>query len=516
VTIVTPLLARPLEGGVFLGKPRCGPCSPEDAQDGRLLPLLLQAQSSGVTVSVHGSVSVNQGTGQLTASFHEAPRLPFEDLAITLGGGPRAPLTNPSVCGVPLMGLTQLVPYSGPAVESASVPFRLAECQAPRFRPAFVAGTTDNRASRMTTFRMTFSRSDADEAFTGVTVRLAPGLTARLAAVGPCPEPLARAAQCSVQSEIGSITIAVGLGSEPYYVRGRVYLTGPYGGGPFGLSIVVPVTAGPLNLGTLNVRAVIEVNPTTAALTIRSDPWPQSIDGIPLQLKMVHVAIDRDGLVVNPTSCDRTAVMATLASAQGAMVTVSSPFQAARCESLHFAPKLTVLTHAYATKMFGAYLHPQQLAPRLTALREACPGAVFEADPKDCPASAGRAVVTTPLLREALSGNVYVVSWGASATPELGIVLRGEGVALRLVGQVSVKRGIVALAFRSLPDVPVSTIDLVLPSGRNSLLVPKHQVSLRAMCRRRLILRVAIAAQNGATLAQHTPIAVSGCRRRAT
>ena len=106
------------------------------------------------------------------------------------------------------------------------------------------------------------------------------------------------------------------MGNDPFTVTGgKVYITDPYEGAPFGLSIVNPAKAGPFVLQEgrpVVVRAKIEVNPITAALTVTTDPpgsphaIPTIIDGIPLQIKHVNVNINRPGFTFNPTNCTPT------------------------------------------------------------------------------------------------------------------------------------------------------------------------------------------------------------------
>ncbi len=537
VKIATPLLSSPLEGQVFLGEPQCAPCTPADAQEGRLVRVLVQAQGSGITVKLAGSGSIEQSTGQLTVTFDEGPQLPFEELTLTLDGGANAPLANPSTCGLPLSASSQLTPYSSETpAEPSSQPFTVGGCPPAQFHPSFLAGTTNNQAGAFSPLTVTLARTDQDEDIEQVTVQLPPGLLGILAKVPLCAEAQARAGACAPQSEIGSVTVGAGPGAEPVFLGGHVYLTGPYEGAPFGLAIVVPAIAGPFDLGTIDVGARIEVDPRTAALTISSDPLPQQLDGIPLQLKTVNLDIDRAGLVVNPTDCRALGIHGTLQSSDGAVASVSSSFQAANCATLPFKPWLSGLTHAHTSKADGAYLHmrlqsapgqanvadvkidvPRRLPVRLTTLQHACLAAVLEANPAGCPAASvvGSVTVITPVLRHALVGPVYLVSHGGAASPGLELVLQGEGVTVDVVGQTTIRHGVISAAFSALPDVPISTLGLVFGAGPHSLLAANLRANAHGiLCGQSLAMATAITGQNGAVRRQTTKLAVLGCPKR--
>jgi hypothetical protein len=536
VRITTPILSSPLEGQIFLGEPECHPCTPAQAQEGKLIRLQLQAQDSGVTVKLEGSASIDQATGQLTVTFRESPQLPFEDVKLTLNGGSRAPLANASTCGVPLAASSSLTPYSSETpAQPSSEPFELSGCSPPRLQPSFIAGTTNNQAGGFSSLTLTLSRTDQDEDLQSLSVHIPPGLLGMVSKVQLCPQAQAQAGACGAQSEIGSATVGAGPGPEPVFVNGSVYLTGPYEGAPFGLSIVVPATVGPFDLGTIVVGAKIDVNPTTVALTITSGPLPQSLDGIPLQIKTVNLDIDRGGFMLNPTDCQPLAFEGTVQSSQSLAAPVSSRFQAANCAALALKPKLSGLTHAKTSKPNGAYLHvrifslpgqaniaklkvdlPRQLTPRLSTLQHACLATVIEADPAGCPAASvvGSVTIITPLLRQPLVGPVYVVSHGHAATPDLEFVVQGEGVTVDVVGRTSIQHGILTSAFSSLPDVPFSTLGLVLTDGPHSLFAANLPTRAgRSMCGQSLEMPTEITGQNGAVLKQTTKLGVYGCPR---
>ena len=61
------------------------------------------------------------------------------------------------------------------------------------------------------------------------------------------------------------MTVGVGAVPDPFYLNsGKVFLTGPYKGAPYGLDIQVPAVAGPFDLGVVEVKAALFVDPVTA------------------------------------------------------------------------------------------------------------------------------------------------------------------------------------------------------------------------------------------------------------
>jgi hypothetical protein len=541
--ITTPDLALPLDGEVFLGAPLCGPCTPADAKEGRMVRLYLQAIGEGhdgITVKLKGTGSIDQRTGRLTTSFTENPQLPFNHLKLELTGGPRATLANPRTCG-PAVTEADLKPWSSPFVldSTPSSAFEVTGCPPAQFAPSFTAGATSNQAGGFSPFTLAFGRSDADGFLDGYQQRMPPGLLGMLSSVSLCPEPQASKGACGPESLIGHVQVLTGPGANPFLVTGgKVFITGPYKGAPYGLSIVVPAKAGPYTLsgttgeGTVVVRAAITIDPTTAALTVTADPLPTMLDGIPLQLKVVNVTIDRPGFTFNPTDCNPLSIAATMSSTEGQIAQVSSPFQVTNCAGLVFKPQFKVSTSGHTSRAGGASLDaklsypagalhkyaniarvkvslPKQLPSRLTTLQKACAAATFEANPAGCPAASivGTARATTPVLGAALSGPVYFVSHGGEEFPSLIVVLQGEGVRVDLVGSTFIsKAGITSSTFKTIPDVPVSTFELYLPEGKFSALAANGN-----LCKSTLKMPTEFVAQNGAVIHESTPIAVTGC-----
>lgn len=552
VRIKTPLLTNPLEGAVYLASQNENPF-------GSLVAVYIVAEDreSGVLLKLPGEVHLTD-TGGLVSSFTNSPQVPFEDAELHFFGGEHAPLATPPHCGTYTTNAT-FTPWSGgePATSQSRFEITSGPHRSPcpgdslPFAPSLTGGTTNVNAASFSPLTTTISREDGNQNMQSVRLQMPAGLEGILAGVKLCPEQQANEGTCGAESLIGETTVSAGVGSDPVSVKGgRVYITEKYGGAPFGLSIVNPVKAGPFDLehdtsslsnqppcDCVVVRAKIDIDPHTAALTVTTDPTgshsiPHLIDGIPVQIKGVNVTISRPSFVFNPTNCSPLALTGTIAGDEGASAPVSVPFQVANCAVLQFKPKFSASTSGHTSKANGAslsvrltYPHarfgsqanvakvkvdlPKQLPSRLTTLQKACLAAVFEANPANCPAASivGHAKVLTPLLPVPLTGPAYFVSHGGEAFPDLVMVLQGYGVTVDLVGTTFIsKKGITSSTFKSTPDVPFSSFELNLPQGRYSALAVNGN-----LCKAKLAMPTAFVAQNGAQIHQATKISVTGC-----
>jgi hypothetical protein len=542
VEITTPLLENPLRGGVYLAQQ--GNLAGNGSNPfGSLLALYLTVKDpqSGVLVKLAGEVTPDPTTGQLVTRFLDNPQVPFDSLKLSFFAGPRAAIVNPPLCGSYTTS-TEMTPWSDGAPTTPSWTFQInsgpggSPCTATQlFDPQLVSGTESNQAGAFSPFSLTFDRSDGEQNLARIQVTTPPGLLGSLTNVALCGEPQSQQGTCESESEIGTVTVGVGAGSNPYYVTGKAYLTGSYNGAPYGLSFVVPAIAGPLNLGTVVVRAAVNVNPSTAALTVTSEPLPQILQGVPLHIRAVNVTMNREHFIFNPTDCDPQSINATLTSALGASVPVSTRFQATNCTSLAFTPKFTVTTSGKTSRAGGASLDariqvpagglqaniarvkvelPKALPSRLTTLQKACTAQVFEANPAACPSASlvGYAKASTPLLPVMLTGPAYFVSHGGEAFPSLIVVLQGYGVRVDLVGATFIsKKGITSSTFASVPDVPVTTFELYLPEGPYSALAANGD-----LCKQTLKMGTELLAQDGASIHESTPIGITACIKAKT
>jgi hypothetical protein len=548
VEVHTPLLEHPLTGGVFLAQQGNLPGNGSNPF-GSLLALYIQLHDpySGVLVKLAGEVKPDPATGQLVTTFLDNPQVPFDSLKLSFFGGPRAALVNPPLCGT-YTTETEMTPWSGGAAATPAWSFAIASgpggspCVASEpFDPGLVSGTTSNQAGGYTPFSLTFDRSDGEQNMSRLQVTTPPGLLGSLTGVALCGEPQASQGTCGPESLIGHVTVGVGAGSNPFYVTGQVFLTGSYNGAPYGLAFVVPAVAGPLNLGTVVVRAAVNVDPHTAALTVTSEPLPQILQGVPLHIRAVNVTLDRERFVFNPTNCNQLSIQAHMTSALGSSSSVGTHFQATDCAALSFHPKFSVTTSGKTSRANGASLDarlvepgaggqsvlatnggqaniarvkvelPKALPSRLTTLQKACTAQVFEANPANCPAASrvGYAKATTPILPVALTGPAYFVSHGGEAFPSLIVVLQGYGVRVDLVGATFIsKQGITSSTFGAVPDVPVASFELYLPEGPYSALAANGN-----LCQKQLKMPTEMLAQDGAVIHQSTPIGITGCKK---
>lgn len=551
VEVETPLLeGRVLRGDVFVA-------TPHDNPFGTLIALYMTIKDPerGVNVGLAGKVTpIESGpeAGRIEASFDNLPQLPFSHFRFHFRGGTRSALSTPPRCGTYATEAT-FTPWADPgSTFTTTSSFEVTEgpggtpCPPAGplpLAPSLEAGTTRSQAGSYSPFVMNLTRGDGQQQITRLDSILPPGVTGKIAGVAQCPEAAISAARshsgtgelaspsCPAASRIGSLTAGAGVGSALTYVRGSLYLAGPYEASPLSIVAITPAVAGPFDLGTVVIREGLDLNPLSAEVEVKgsaTETIPTFLHGIPLQLRDLRVAIDRDQFTLNATGCDPRTVKATLTGSEGASASVGAPYQASGCAALAFKPKLS-LSLKGSTKRNGHPTLHSVLRPRagdanigravvmlppseqIDALHVSTPCTRVQFNANQCPPVSvlGTARAYSPLLDQPLEGPVYFRSNGSERElPDVIADLHGQ-FRIILVGFIDSVHSRLRTTFASVPDAPVSKFELTLKGGKKGFLVNN-----RSLCgKRKLRTHLAFTAQNGRSYTTNPPIGTS-CKKK--
>ncbi len=561
LTIHTPILPadHQPEGHIYVAKQRDNPFG-----NFLSLYLVIEEPERGILVKIPGKVDLDPVTGQITTSFDRLPQLPVSDLQLSLKGGVRAALVNPSTCGTktitakffswqdpntphPVTSSYQVThkPDGSPCVNS------LGER---RFRPTLDAGTTRNTAGSYSPFAMRLTRTDEDQELSHLGVTLPPGLAAKFAGVTICSDAAIAQAEsrtatgdgaleqaapsCPASSLIGATDVGAGVGVPLTYVPGNVYLAGPYKGAPISIVAITPTVVGPFDLGVIAVRTALDVNPVTAQGSARTNPLPQIIQGIPVRIRDLRLHLDRRDFILNPTSCAEKQIDASVTGTGGdigspaddTVAELTQRFWAADCASLGFKPRLALRlfggTHrgahprlravvtfpkrgSYANTAAASVALPRSEFLENAHIKSVCTRVQF-AD-KACPADSiyGHVRAKTPLFDQPLQGPIYLRS-SSHRLPDLVAVLKGpasQPVEVELDGRIDSVRGGIRNTFAIVPDAPVDWAVFAFWGGKKGLLVNSTN-----LCTRPHRATARFRAQNGRKILLH-PKVRSACRK---
>lgn len=556
-TPILPATAQP-EGHIYIAKQVDNPF-----HNFLSIYLAIEEPDRGILVKLPGKVDLDPATGQITTTFDEVPQFPVSDMQMTLKGGVRAGLVEPSTCGEKTITaeffswqdpLTPHVVRSSYEVtekpDGSPCVNNLGERP---FRPSLEAGTANNTAGKYAPFAFRLTRSDDDQEFSQVGVTMAKGLTGKLAGVGRCTDAgIAQATSrtgpgegaleegdpsCPASALIGSTDVGAGVGVPLTYVPGKVYLAGPYQGAPLSIVVITPAVVGPFDLGVIAVRTALRLDPETAQVSAFSDPFPQIYQGIPVRIRDIRLNLDRPDFTLNPTSCAEKQIGAHVTGTGGDVgstaddtgADLTNRFQAADCASLRFGPRLHFRlvggTHRGAHPSLRALLRGRNDDANIAGASVALPHSEFldqghiktvctrvQFVAKQCPPGSvyGQVIAHTPLFEEPLSGPAYLRS-SSHQLPDLVVVLQGPAslpIEVDLVGRVDSLRGGIRNTFEVVPDAPVDTFRLEMLGGKKGLLI--NSTDLCAKVNRAI---TKFKAQNGRQIVLH-PVMRASCGKK--
>ncbi|MDQ8047076.1 MAG: hypothetical protein REI11_20890, partial [Patulibacter sp.] len=473
---------------------------------GHIARVFLHAQGvdyPSVHVKLVGTVDVDASTGTTTATFTNAPEVPFSEFDVTFQGGTTPALTMPRTCGTPA-GSASLAPYTGAAAATANATLTInASCaDSTTFAPTLGTTISPTKAGATSTLTTTVTVPERNRYLDHLVLNLPGGLLANINGAPRCSIADANASACAAATKIGSVTAKAGQGTTPGTFTGSLYLTdSPAPGDVVGIAVDLPAVVGPVDLGHVVTIADVTLRPADYGIDVTANV-PTDVKGIPLVLRSLTLTVDKAGFLTNPASCSASTITSSLHGVGGSTATPSVPFTATNCDQLGFSPTVAFTgapaaaggASAFTTKITAPASAP---GSEQAALKKAvvdlptgvslsasinsdgtlagCTDTQFAqtsfADPT-CPAGSaiGTSRIDVPQVGT-LTGNVYL----AQTTPSgaiAGLFLDAksstfDGVRVKLAGRVDVDATTrkTTATFDNAPAVAFTNLELTLRGG---------------------------------------------------
>ena len=424
VAFDNPLLGT-VPGDVYFGR------SPGDPYR-----LLIIGRKAGVTVKIKASVRPDDDTGQITTIFDNLPKVPFTKFNLMFNGGPRGVVVTPPACGT-YGGSITATPYSGGPPQTPTASFVISDdglggC-APKETPSIAGKMSSTQALGSGTLDLDIQRDVASRRPKQLDVALPPGLVGKVFSVPMCPTAKAQVGDCPSASRIGSVTTVVGSGPLPITLRGTVYLGTGTSTAIARIWLDIPAKVGPIDLGTFTLANSLTLGKHDGRVHVTAT-LPAAFKGFPLGLRRLQMTIDREGFLLNPSGCNARSFDVGVVAVDGTRGAGSGPFAAGGCDKLRFRPQVHTSIEDPDSKVANGQ-PPFQTEitkpPGDAALADVTllVSAVMQANPATlsdgvcqpaqlaadaCPAATrvGTASAVSPLLRDRLTGPVYLADVG--------------------------------------------------------------------------------------------------------
>lgn len=317
-----------------------------------------------------------------------------------------------------------------------------------------------------------------------------------------CPLATAAAGNCTVASEVGTVDASALVDESLVRLPGTVYLTDPIEiGDPAGLSVKVPAVLQDVDMGDVIVPVRLKVRGQVKGIDSVAVDIPNSItptngydtvtefDMREMKLKLRTGSGATYPLLTNPSSCAATAFDASFVGADSTTASDSVNFQPTGCDSLGFAPSLSLsivdsttggppgpnsaekpisanLKATLSADPAGAgirgarVLMPKPVSINVLKIPFAC--TVEQKQIDACPETAvvGSVSAISPLLPEALTGKIYLLRGATAGVPNLFLRLRGRINVDIVATNRFVNDTQLESTFTDLPDVPLSSFTM--------------------------------------------------------